>query len=73
VYGQQKDEAELQGDEKKASTFVDKIRKIHLKVQEQLERSQQQYKSRHDNIEKIISFMLEIRCGFTSTRNDCKE
>jgi hypothetical protein len=48
VYGKQKDEARIQGDEHKESTFVEKIRQIHLRVQEQLEKSQQLYKARHD-------------------------
>jgi len=46
VYGQHKVEAGLQGDEKKASTFMDKIKQIHMRVQEQLEKSQQLYKYR---------------------------
>jgi hypothetical protein len=48
IYGQQREEAKLQGEEQKESTFVDKIRQIHLRVQEQLKKSQQLYKSRHD-------------------------
>jgi hypothetical protein len=40
VYGKKKDEARIQGDEHKARTFMEKIRQIHLRVQEQLEKSQ---------------------------------
>jgi hypothetical protein len=47
VSGQQKEESRLQGKEQKAST-LHKIRQIHLRVHEQHEKSQQLYKSRHD-------------------------
>jgi hypothetical protein len=48
VYGKWKEEEKLQGEEKKESTFVDKIEHIHLSVQEKLKKSKTLYKSRHD-------------------------
>jgi hypothetical protein len=32
VYGKQKEEALLQGEEKKERTYMDKIKKIHIRV-----------------------------------------
>lgn len=48
VFGQKKDEGDLlEKEEKQAKKFVEKIKQIHLKVQEQLETSQVKYKMRH--------------------------
>jgi predicted transcriptional regulator len=52
---------------------MDKIKEIHLRVQEQLEKSQQYIKLGMTNIGRITNSMLETRCGFTSARNNCKE
>jgi hypothetical protein len=41
MYGQQKEETKVQGQARKKSKFVERIRQIHLKVQEQLEKSQE--------------------------------
>jgi len=48
VFGQQKDEENsLEKEEQQATKFVDRIRQVHLKVQEQLETSQAKYKMKH--------------------------
>jgi hypothetical protein len=39
---------DLRGDALKVETFVEKIKQIHLQVQETLKKSQEKYKSRHD-------------------------
>jgi len=49
VFGYQRDEEDsLEKEEKQAEKFVEKIRQIHLKVQEQLQTSQVKYNIGHE-------------------------
>jgi hypothetical protein len=49
VYGQQGGVREdITGEALKVEKFVEKIRQIHLQVQEMLKKSQEKYKARHD-------------------------
>jgi hypothetical protein len=73
VYGQQKEEVEVQGEERKASNSWKGLTNTLESVGQLQREENNNIKSDMTNIEKIIKSMLETRCGFTSVRNTCKE
>jgi hypothetical protein len=52
----------------KAKRFIQRIQQVHEVVQEQLEKIQAKYKTRHESIGLIISSKLMIKYGYISTR-----
>ena len=59
AYGQQGGVREdLTGDALRVENFIEKIRQIHLQVQETLQKSQEKYKGRHDQHRTEKSFMV---------------
>jgi hypothetical protein len=61
-YGQQGGVREdLTGDALRAEKFIEKIRQIHLQVQETLQKSQEKYKARHDQHRTEKSFKVGDR------------
>jgi hypothetical protein len=59
AYGKQGGVREdLTGDALRAEFFIEKIRKIHIQVQETLQKSQEKYKARHDQHRKEKSFKV---------------
>jgi hypothetical protein len=52
---------DLTGDALKAKKIVEKIRKIHLQVQETLKKSREKYKARHDHHRTKTTFRVGDR------------